>query len=177
VRPVLFLLLAPAAHAQGTAECDRAQVLSAAGIGTLRIGITRDSLHRVCHVVRSRQGADYQVTIHDVRVGSDTVRVFERQGRVEWIEVDSPRFRTGDSLGAGTPAVTILNLPDVHGGPGDGTNTFALSPRSGVHCGLTFWLDPRTAEMLNAARGDRLRLLGMRGGGIVTQVDIHGECP
>jgi hypothetical protein len=30
--------------------------------------------------------------------------------------------------------------------------------------------------MLNATRGDRLRMLGMRGGGTVIQVVIHGEC-
>lgn len=140
------------------------------------IGMTPDSLSRVCRIVAQRRAPEYELTIIDVLVGVDTVRAFEQRGRIAWIEVSSPRFRTADSLGVGSSAASILHLPDVTGGAGDGTDTFALSPRSGPHCGLTFWLDGRTAEMLNAARGDRLRLLGMRGGGAVTQIDIHGEC-
>lgn len=150
--------------------------MSAAGIGPLRVGITADSLRRVCRIVSSHEVREYEHTIHRVRIGSDTVRAFEREKRIAWIEVESPGFRTPDSLGVGSNANAILHLPDVTGGAGDGTNTFVLYPRSGAHCGLSFWLDATTAEMINRTRGDQLRLLGMRGAGVIVQVDIHGQC-
>jgi hypothetical protein len=174
MRTLALLLAATLAQAQPTAECDRGGLLTPRGIGPLAIGITDDSLARVCRIV-SRDVVDGS-TVLAVRVGRDTVRAFaDPVGRIAWIEVDSPRILTRDSLGVGSSAASILHLQDVSGDAG-GTNMFALSSKSGPHCGLTFWLDARTAEMLNAARGDRLRLLGMRGGGTVIQVDIHGEC-
>jgi hypothetical protein len=136
--------------------------------------MTTDSLARTC-LVLSQDQVDGSTRLL-VRVGRDTVRAFaDPGGRIAWIEIDSPRIRTRDSIGVGSPAASILHLPDVSGDVG-ATNTFALSPKTGPYCGLTFWLDPRTAEMLNATRGDRLRMLGMRGGGTVIQVVIHGEC-
>ena len=174
MRAVALLLVASLAHAQPTAECDRGGPLTSRGIGPLAIGMTTDSLARTCRVLSQDQvGGSTRLL---VRAGQDTVRAFaDPAGRIAWIEVDSPRIRTRDSIGVGSSAASILHLQDVSG-DAVAAHTFALSPKSGPYCGLTFWLDPRTAEMLNAARGDRLRMLGMRGGGTVIQVDIHGEC-
>ena len=174
VRALVVLCIASIAQAQ-SAPCDRPGVLGPRGIGLIAIGMTSDSLARVCRVVGQRKVAEYDLSVIDVRIGSDTVRAFARQGRIEWLEITSPRFRTSDSIGVGSSAAAILDFPDVTGGPGDGTDTYAVWSKSGAHCGLTFWLDGRTAAMLNAARGDRLRLLGMRGG-TVAQIDVRGEC-
>ena len=174
MRSVALLFFASLAQAQPTTDCDRGGPLTSKGVGPLAIGMTTDSLARVCRVL-SRERVDGSTRL-SVRVGQDTVRAFaDPAGRIAWIEIDSPRIRTRDSIGVGSTAASILHLPDVSGDAG-ATNTFALTPKSGPHCGLTFWLDQRTAEMLSATRGDRLRMLGMRGGGTVTQVDIHGEC-
>ena len=175
MRVLALVLAASLAQAQSTPQCE-SRLLSAKGAGAVAIGMTPDSLARVCRIVGQRKAPEYDLTIIDVLVGSDTVRAFAQRGRIAWIEVTSPRLRTTDSLGVGSSAASILHLPDVTGGPGDGTDTFALSAHSGPHCGLTFWLDSGTAEMLNAARGDRLHLLGMRGG-TVTRVDVRGACP
>lgn len=177
MRVAALLLFASIAGAQPTSACNRTGLLSPNGIGGLLIGMPEDSAARVCPVVGRTPVREYDVTILAIRVGADTVRAFVREGRISWIEVETPRIRTIDSVGVGSSATLLLHLTDLSAGPGDGTNTFALSPRSGRLCGLTFWLDAATAAMLNAARGDRLRLLGMRGGGVITQVDIHGECP
>ncbi len=176
MKAFIFLLVASQAVAQSTTDCDRGGVLTPRGVGPLTIGMTPNSLTKVCRVIGRRGVAEYSMMIFDVRVGLDTVQAFEQQGRIAWIEVHSAGIRTRDSVGVGSGAAVILQQPDLHSGPGDGTNTFMLAPRAGAHCGLVFWLDSRTAEMLNAARGDRLRLLAMRGAGTIIQIDIHGEC-
>ena len=182
MRVASLLLVASLAGAQPISPCNRPGLLSPKGIGELAIGMPEDSVARLCTVLSRTKDREYELTILAVRVGTDTVRAFVREGRISWIEVQSPRIRTDDSVGVGASATSLLHLTEISAGPGDGANTFALSARSGPLCGLTFWLDAATAEMLNAARGDRLRLLGMRGGGmrgggVITQVDIHGECP
>jgi hypothetical protein len=105
-----------------------------------------------------------------------TVSAFVRGGRIEWLEVRSPVHRTRDSLGVGSPAELLLDLPDLTGGVGDGNGTFEVNARSGELCGLVFWLDENTATMLTAAKGDRLRHLRMRGGGRIVSIDVHGSC-
>lgn len=167
--------LAPA-HGQSTAECDRGGLLSPAGIGPLKIGITPDSLARVCRIISRREVPEYSITVFGVRVGSDTIQVNVRGGRVEYFEVRSPVHRTRDSLGVGSAVALLLDQADLGSGVGDGAGTFAIYPQSGALCGLVFWLDGNTADMLAAAKGDHLRLLRMRGGGRITSIDVHGTC-
>ena len=61
--------------------------------------------------------------------------------RVQSISVESPRFRTTDSLGVGTPVARLLALRgvDVFGGEG---NVAISAP---THCGMSFLLPPDIA--------------------------------
>lgn len=173
---VVMLATAAALPAQSTAACDRGGVLSAAGIGPLRVGMPADSLERVCSVLSKAFVPEYSTTSYAIRVGADTVFAWVGGGRVERLQTRSPAHRTHDSLGVGSAVQRILHLPDVRGGVGDGANMYVLYPASGPHCGLSFWLDDTTATMLSRAKGDPLRLLAMRGGGSVVEVDIRGPC-
>jgi hypothetical protein len=85
-----------------TEACDRGGVLSAAGIGPLRVGMTIDSLERTCRIVERKYITTYTRTRYAVRLGADTVAVWEMNGRVDWIETTSPIHRTRDSLGVGS---------------------------------------------------------------------------
>lgn len=165
------------AAGQSTAECDRGGVLSPSGIGPLRIGMTVDSMAKVCRVVSKRLVAEYELTIHQVRIGADTLSVWERpKGRIELIQITSPIHRTRDSVGVGSSAQSLLDLPDVKGGVGDGTDAYAIYGQTGPLCGLVFWIDGETAEMINRTKGDGLRMLRMRGGGRIVSIDVHGAC-
>jgi hypothetical protein len=66
----------------------------------------------------------------------DTVEAEIVDSRVWRIEVLSPRFRTADSLGVGTPLRRLLALRDPRGITGEG-QLFVVSPE---HCGLSFRL-------------------------------------
>ena len=173
---VIVVASAGALCAQPTAECDRGGVLSAAGIGPLRVGMPADSLERVCTVLSKAFVPEYSITSYAIRAGADTAFVWVRSGRVETIRTRSPLHLTRDSLGVGAAAQRILHLPDVKGGAGETANMYVIYPTSGPHCGLSFWLDGATATMLSTARGDPLRLLAMRGAGTVVEVEIRGEC-
>jgi hypothetical protein len=171
----LALIVALPVGAQSTAACDRGGALSAAGIGPLRIGMRIDSLGSTCRVISKRFVAEYSATLYEVRVGADTAGVWEHNGTVGLITIDSPVHRTRDSLGVGSATAQVLHLADVTGSAGDGD--YVLYTRSGLHCGLTFHLDPETSQMMSGAKGDALRLLQMRGSGVVSSVSIRGECP
>ena len=160
--------------AQPTAECDRGAVLTPAGLGPLRVGMPMDSVGRVCRIIPLEPLTADGMLRHQVRVGTDTVSVWESNGKVDFIRLDSPLHRTADSLGVGSSGEQILHLANVAGEAGDGF--YVLFTREGPLCGLLFYLDHKTAQMMEHARGDPLRTLAMRGAGVVVQIDVRGEC-
>jgi hypothetical protein len=170
----LALAIAIPAHAQSTAECDRGGTLSPAGIGPVRIGMRVDSLAARCRIIARRFVSEYMRTLYEVRIGADTAFVWEAGGVVDLINVDSPVHRTADSLGVGSSAARLLHLPGITGGAGDGD--YVLSTRTGPHCGLSYHLDPTTSDMMSSVKGDAIRMLEMRGGGVVSAISIRGEC-
>ena len=133
-----------------------------------------DSLAARCRIIAKRLVSEYARTVYEVRIGADTALVWESGGAVDLISIDSPVHRTIDSLGVGTSAARLLHLPGVAGGAGDGD--YVLYTRTGPHCGLSFHLDPQTSEMMSSVRGDAIRMLEMRGAGVVTAISIRGEC-
>ena len=172
---VAFVLPGSSGNAQpSTDSCDRGGMLSAAGIGPLRIGLTIDSLAKVCRIVDSVRDAGS--TRYRVRIGADTTDVYEAGGRVFSISTGSPVHRTRDSLGVGSPVERLLDLPDLHG-VGFWPEAFVVHAQSGEHCGLGFWLDAKTAAAVSGVEGGIRRALGMRGaGGVVASIEIRGAC-
>lgn len=167
-----------AQSAAETDKCDRGGSLSAHGVGPVRIGMTFDSLSRACRLLDAgRFVPEHSSTVHAVRVGADTVSVWVQNGKIIWIEIDSPVHRTRDSLGVGTSVERLLAIPDIAGGPADGNREYVVYARSGELCGLAFWLDEKTSAAMAVVRGDFPRILAMRGGGgVVVRIDVRGPC-
>jgi hypothetical protein len=131
------------------AACSRGGVLTSEGIGPLKIGLSPDSLRKVCRVLSERRIAEYEMTQFVVPVGSDTLLVHEQMGRAFWIAVRSGAFRTTDSLGVGSPIERLLEFASLDGGVGDGDDAYELHTRQGKHCGLVFWVDSKTAMAIS----------------------------
>jgi hypothetical protein len=69
-----------------------------------------------------------------VRVGADTVRAaVSAQGRVDRIDIDSPRFRTRDGIHVGTALHSVIR-PGASAGVSEATVGLQLPG----HCGLRF---------------------------------------
>ena len=114
-------------------------MLTGDGIGDLRVGTPVDDVTQRCRVLRDTlvpgpEGA----TEREIRVdlGRDTVRAVVTDGRIWRLHVQSPAFRTADSLGVGTPA-TALRRPGARVLTGEGGVYVALPS----HCGLSFRLE------------------------------------
>jgi len=76
-------------------------------------------------------------------VGGDTIRAAIDSGRIYRFSVRSARFRTADSLGAGTPLSRLLSEAGVYATTGEG----AVFVWSASRCGLGFRLwDPTAAR-------------------------------
>jgi hypothetical protein len=109
------------------------------GIGRLSIGTRIDSLRAVCKVIRDTtvRGSEGMMERRaTVSFASDTVTAEIVDDRVWRIRVTSPRFRSRDSLGVGTPLKRLLALDDPRGLTGEG-RLVLVSPD---HCGLSFGL-------------------------------------
>jgi hypothetical protein len=149
-------LLVPAAASVRAQEasrfdaCSRVSALTSEGIGPLRIGLSPDSLKRVCHVIGERRIREYEMMQFSVLVGADTLLVYEQRGQVFWIPVTSKVFRTTDSLGVGSPLGRLLAFDALDGGFGDGEDAYELRTPRGPNCGLVFWIDAETAMALSA---------------------------
>lgn len=71
-----------------------------------------------------------------VEVNGELVEAEIVDGKVWRLPIQSPRFRTADSLGVDTPLSRLLALPEPRGMMGEGALYFA----SPAHCGLSFKL-------------------------------------
>jgi hypothetical protein len=139
-----------------------APVLEEDGIGELKQGRPVADIVRLCDVISdSRQPGQEGTTerVLVVRIANETVRAIVVDDRVFRIEVNSPRFRTTDSLGVDTPLRRIAAMRGAQFAPGeDGVYGF-----SSDHCGLSFRFSVPsrppsgsqwTAALINEAHGD-----------------------
>jgi hypothetical protein len=75
--------------------------------------------------------------------------VHEQNGRIFWMEVSSPMFRTADPIGVGSPLGRLLERDGLSGGVGDCADADGLNATNGPACGLVFWLDSQTAKAIS----------------------------
>jgi len=147
-------------------------VIDGDGLGAIRIGMNADSVKSRCTVARDTMEMDNEgmpERILVVAIGGDTTRVEIDSGRVWRIDVRTPRLRTADSLGVGTPLPRLLALEGgVQGLVGEGS-LFVLSQ---ARCGLSFELSARGA----AGDWQRARLRTLPPLTRVTRVLVFG-CP
>ena len=111
-------------------------------VGAIRIGMTADSVKRVCRVVRDTvamaEGDPYPVLV--IAVGRDTlVAWMTDSGKVNTVHVRSSRFAAADSLRVGMPLGRLLSYPGMVPYYGEG-NIVMFSDAPSV-CGLTFIID------------------------------------
>ena len=112
--------------------------LTGDGIGDLRVGTPVEQVTRGCRVVRDTvvRGAEgTQERRLLVDLGGDIVFAVVDSSRVWRIHVNTPAFRTSDSLGVGTPA-SELRRPGARLLAGEGAMYVTLPS----HCGLSFRL-------------------------------------
>jgi hypothetical protein len=136
--------------------------LTEKGIGDLRHGMPVSEISEVCEVLSdSRQlgneGMMERVVV--VRIAGETVRAIIADEKIYRIEVNTPRFRTADSLGVDTPLSRIASMRGAQFAPGE-DGVYGFSPE---HCGLSFrfslpWRPPAggqwTAKAIAERHGD-----------------------
>ena len=114
-------------------------------VGAIRLGMTADSVKRVCRVVRDTvempEGQRQRALIIAVGAGgSDTLRSWvSDSGRVDNVFVESSRFMTSDSLRVGEPLARLLAYPGMTGAYGEGD--FYMFSEQPPLCGLSFRID------------------------------------
>ena len=107
-------------------------------VGPLTLHVSLSDLYRLTRLVRDTtegccEGDSMRVLI--VLLDGDTVRAMvDNSGRVDFYSLSSARFRTRDSLGAGSSLSQLLRVPGVHAFSGEGSVTVHF-PK---HCGLFF---------------------------------------
>lgn len=115
------------------------KVIRDQSIGKLRIGMNVDSLKRQCHVtIDTLQPGPEGMAERRVTVAFPPERLDAEivEGRVWRIDVESPAFRTADSLGVGSSVADVLRRDEPNGGTGEGA-FFLISKK---HCGLSYQL-------------------------------------
>lgn len=149
-------------------------LLDGSGIGELRHSRSIDEIPALCQVLsdseqQGQEGMMERVVV--VQLAGEIVRTIVDKGRIYRIEINTPRFRTSDSLGVDTPLARIAAMRGAQFAPGhDGV--YGFSPE---HCGLSFrfslpWRPPAggqwTAEAISAAHGtaaaNRVIVIGCR---------------
>lgn len=149
--------------------------LTGSGVGALQIGMSSEELAEQCHVA-----ADTTITgiegqpqrIAHVVAGADTIRTEIVDGAVWRINIETPTWRTTDSLGVGSPVADLLELPETQGFTGEG-NLVIASPR---HCGLNFRVDAGDAPPPAAGAWDDAALRRLPDTATVDLILITG-CP
>ena len=134
-------------------------VLTEEGIGELRQGRPVTEVKALCEVLsdteqRGVEGMMERALV--VRVAGETVRAVVDRDRIFRIEINTPRFRTADSLGVDTPLRRIAQLRGAQFAPGEnGVYGFGSD-----HCGLSFrfslpWRPPAGGQWTAAAIAER----------------------
>ncbi|HEX5971408.1 MAG TPA: hypothetical protein VFY85_05745 [Gemmatimonadaceae bacterium] len=125
-------------------SCGR-PIVDGDGVGSIRIGMSVDTLKSRCVVARDtveRRTEGQLERILVVPFEQDTAVVEVNEGKVWRIEITEPGLRTSNWLGVGTPLSALLDLNGgVQGLVGEG-NLFLVSQ---ALCGLSFELsEPRS---------------------------------
>src|SRR5215831_18304537 len=127
-------------HVPDTTATRAADVqLSGDRVGPIPVIATSATLARFARVVRDteelgEEGIPESVFVLVLR--NDTVRAVHDSGLIYRLDVDSPTFRTLDSLGVGTTLARLLREPGVYAGTGEGA-VYVGTPH---HCGMSFRL-------------------------------------
>jgi hypothetical protein len=148
-----------------TLDCGVGQsaVLGDSGIGSLRIGVAVDDLRSRCRVISDTNVPGIEGTRERrivVALGANPTAATIVDNRVWRIEVETPRFRTADSLGVRTTGAQLKRGPGrIASGEGA---VFALRQN---HCGLSFrvrGVSPSAVwrTMPDSARVDRVLIIG-----------------
>lgn len=147
-------------------------VLLDQSIGNLRIGASVDSVKKQCRVLRdtTQLGAEgmLQRTII-VAFPAGLVEAEITNERVGRIRVESPAFRTPDSLGVGSSISEILRLDDPTGGFGEG-DFYVISRK---HCGLSYRVTGGRIPVGSNRRWDRTTLSELPASIKVDQVLVY----
>jgi len=152
-------------------DCGEA-IVREEGMGKLQIGAPADSISAHCPVLRDTTaiGAEGMPARKlFVFLPPDTVEVEVVNNLVWRLSIVSPRFRTADSLGVGTPLSRLLQLKNPRGMSGEG-KFFVASPD---HCGMSF-------RLANAGPGaqrgdlDRAGLTRLPKSAVVSEILVFG---
>lgn len=171
-RPQPDSINVPARGTRATAFGCLGPLFDGRGVGALRIGLSADSIGRLCLVVRDTtelREEGLPVRVVSIAAGSDTLEAEIDGGRVWRIALTHARFRTADSLGVGVPLTRLLSLPAVRGMTGEGA-LYVVSPSQ---CGLSFRV---TDPAYDAARAEWTvaALRRLPASSVVTEVLIVG---
>jgi hypothetical protein len=156
VRAVLLLVLAACERTSakdaepGTVQSAQVAsndaLLTGDSVGPAIVGVAPSALSPRIKVIRDtiEEGMEgIPETIAVLLVAGDTIRAAIDSGRIYRFSVTSARFRTADSLGAGTPLSRLLSEPGIYAMTGEG----AVFVWSASRCGLGFRLwDPADRE-------------------------------
>jgi len=115
------------------------RVLRDQGIGKLQIGMPLDSVKTICRVVLDtvRPGPEGMTQrVITVAFPPDAVEAEIVDGKIWRLDIDSPAFRTPDSLAVGSTLSELRRVGGSHAAFGEG-KLFLLSSK---HCGLSFRL-------------------------------------
>lgn len=173
----LMLVVACASSGPGgeqTHACLGDALLAPGRAGAIVVGMPIDSVASVCPIARRVVSPEYEAEILFIPVEADTLRVWTRASRVDWIDVSSPRYRTADSLGVAESGLRLLRLPDLGGGPGDGNDIYVLHSRAKQVCGLSFVMDRQSSESLAGTKNIRDDLAALRPEPTIVAVWVGG---
>jgi hypothetical protein len=138
------------------------------GIGELQVGQTVAAIKQNCMVIRDAAGPGHEGNTErllTVLLGSDRVVAAVVDGLVWRITISTPRFRTADGLGVGTPLYGFAAAKGLRMEEGED----GLYLKLPSHCGLSFlfaiqsraqpgkpWPTTRLAQLHGDARVDRI---------------------
>jgi hypothetical protein len=148
------------------------KILRDDGIGKLRIGADIDSVKAQCRVIIDAATRGLEGTTERriaVAFPSALVEGMVLNGRVWRLAVESPAFRTPDSLGVGSTLPELLRLDRARGMVSEGVLVL-VSP---AHCGLSFVLSGGIPA-LNLERLDRTELSKLPKSTRVVRVYVFG---
>lgn len=112
-------------------------VLEEDGIGELKQGRPVSEVAALCDVISDAEQQGQEGTMERVLVvnlAGESIRSVVQDDRIFRIEVNTPRFRTADSLGVDTPLSRIASMRGAQFAPGE-DGVYGFSPD---HCGLSF---------------------------------------